>query len=197
MRAPKPTSSFKLPGPGFHRGVLQSIIDLGIQPSNNPQYDPGHKLMLIFELPDTLREDGTRETVKTTQTFSMGKKANLRKIVEQWAGKSFPNDQAAWDFELSGLLGKPVYLQITHKDSNGKTYANITAYGPLPGGVEKPMLQAKPVLYDQSRDDATDVYHSLPEWIRNIIDKQIPKESAQPASATAAAGASGDDDIPF
>lgn len=199
MHAPKRETSFVLPDPGFHRAVLHSIIDLGVQPSNNPKYEPGHKVMLIFELPDTLRKDGVRETVKTTQTFSLGKKANLRKIIEQWSGKSFASDEQAWAFDLRNLLGKPVYLQLTHKESNGKTYPNITAYGPLPAGIEKPALQSAPVLYDGSAADAADVFTQLPEWIQNIIVKQIkpePDEKQQSASAPAAAG-DADDDIPF
>lgn len=198
MRAPKPETSFVLPTPGFHRAVLQSIIDLGVQPSNNPKFEPGHKVMLIFELPDTLRKDGVRETVKTTQTFSLGKKANLRKIVEAWSGKSFASDERAWAFDLKNLLGKPVYLQLTHKESNGKTYPNITAYGPMPAGLEKPSPQTAPVLYDATAADAADVYQQLPEWIRNIIDRQIkPEEKTESASRPSAGGAADDSDLPF
>jgi hypothetical protein len=179
----------------MHRAVLTSVIDIGVQPSGNPKFPDRNKVMLGFQIPDERRDDGAPFIAYGTYTFSMDKKANLRKLVESWAGKSFPDNETAFEFELSSLLGRACQINIAHQAKGDKTYANITGVVPLSKGQEKPNAEGGLTLFDRSAADADDVYETLPEWIRNRIDAAIPEEKAEPVTATEEAVES--DNIPF
>lgn len=202
FKAPPPKFNFKLPDPGFHRGVLTQLIDLGIQPSSNPKFQPGPMVAFVFELPDVKRDDGSPETVQRKLGLSMGKKAKLRLLIEGWFGKSFPSDDAARNFDFETLVGRAAYVQIVHETKGDRTYANITALAPLPTGIEKPKPSNGTVIFQRDRPDANEVYRSLPEYLQKIIDQALPEEQAEvpPAEAAATeapAGADDDEAIPF
>ena len=91
----------KLPEAGATVGMLFSLVDLGTQKQT---WDGEEKWMgkvrLSFELPDQLDEYEVVENGKTTkvqkpmivsieQTRSLGEKASLRKLLEQWRGQTF------------------------------------------------------------------------------------------------------------
>ena len=67
-----------------------------------------------------------------TFTASMSEKANLRKLIESWFGKKFPNDEAAADFDCTKLLGYKCLLNVTHTEKGQKTYANVANATPIP-----------------------------------------------------------------
>jgi hypothetical protein len=190
MKAPAPTFAPAAPA-GFHRANLQSLIDLGIQPS--AKFDPRHELLMIFQLAD-VEKDGARATIEERVTFSLGKKAKLRAWVESWRGKAFASEQEAREYDLEKLVGQPVYLQVVHKPSGDRVYARILALAPIPGGVEKPALVGKSLIFEKSRPDADAVYASLPEWAQKKIDEALEPESAD---AEAASVAGTDEEIPF
>jgi hypothetical protein len=198
VKAPKPTSSFKPVPAGMHRAVLTSVIDIGVQPAGNPKYAARNKVMLGFQIPDERRDDGAPFTAFGTYTFSMGAKANLRKLVESWAGKKFPTDAAAFEFEVDSLLGRACQINISHDEKGDKVYANITGVTPLGKGQEKPTHEGELTFYDRSAADADRVYDTLPEWIQKRIDGAIEEESGEKQAEPATAGAADtDDDIPF
>jgi hypothetical protein len=91
----------KLPEAGATVGMLYSLVDLGTQETNwdgEKKYTP--KVRLTFELPDQTDEFEVEENGKRTkvskpmvvsieQTRSLGEKASLRKLLEQWRGQTF------------------------------------------------------------------------------------------------------------
>ena len=91
----------KLPEAGATVGVLYSLVDLGHQKTNwdnQEKWTP--KVRLTFELPDQTDEFEVEEKGKVTkvekpmivsieQTRSLGEKASLRKLLEQWRGQTF------------------------------------------------------------------------------------------------------------
>lgn len=183
---------------GVHRAVCTGVVDLGMQPSFNPAYKPNYKLLLTFELPDELTDDGEPRLISDTQTASMSKKANLRKIVESWYSKSFPDDEAAGEFDLRNLLGRPAFISVIHKSKGDKTYANISSVSALPKSAEKPEPKGDLIYYseagDQSLEERSAAYAKLPEWIQKKIDQQL---RASPVPATPEGQFGADDDIPF
>ena len=108
----------KLPEAGATVGMLYSLVDLGTQETNwdgEKKYTP--KVRLTFELPDQTDEFEVVENGKTTkvvkpmvvsieQTRSLGEKASLRKLLEQWRGQTFTAKELQ-SFSLKNLLGKP------------------------------------------------------------------------------------------
>lgn len=127
-----------LPPEGQHQFVCVDGIDLGLQENKafgkvQPQY------AIVFQL-DAINPD-TNKPFEISQRFtvSMFEKANLRKFLGQWRGKSYSDEEAEKGAPLANLAGANGLVQIEHKVSktNGKTYANILSVGPLPKGVNK------------------------------------------------------------
>lgn len=188
MKIPKSNSAPTVPA-GFHRANLQMLVDLGMQPS--VQFAPRHELLLVFELADQTRDDGSPLDVSARVTLSANKKATLRKWLESWRGAPFKSDNEATDLDLSTLVGKPVFVQTVHNEKGDKVYVNVTNLAPIPAGMEKPSLKGKPVIYDPEREDADKVRNELPEWIYRRLQNQITKEDVD------ADVAGGLDEIPF
>lgn len=178
---------------GVHRAVSYLMIDLGLQ--GGGKFEPAYKLALGFQLPDNLSDKGDPLTIVQTYTCSMNKKANLRKLIESWFGKAFPTEEAANEFDLKNLLGRPAFVNVTHTERGGKVYANISTITSIPASVEKPVLRGEPIFYSESMDPAerSKAYARLPEWLRKKVDDQL-----RPPTAAAEAGSTvEDDDIPF
>ena len=141
-------------------------------------------------------------SIGRTFTASMSEKANLRKLIESWFGKKFPNDDAAADFDLVKLLGHKCLLNVTHTEKGQKTYANIANATPIPKGMTADYPQHNESAYYSL--DAPDVqtYNALPEWLRKKIDERIvePKHAKDPgfsADDDRRADTDLNDDIPF
>lgn len=180
---------------GVYPVVCTSLVDLGLQAPFNPAYKTVYKLAIGFDFPTETREDGSPEKLTMILTASMHKKGNLRKMIEGWFGKSFPNDEAANNFELKELLGKVGYANVTHNTRGEKTYANISSLIPLPKGMAAPTTDT-PFLYyseagDQPPAERSEAYAALPEWLRTKIDNQVRAESE------AGNDDDGNDDIPW
>ena len=106
------------------------------------QKKTSNKIRLTFELPNELRvfkeENGKQPMVISSDyTLSMYEKANLRKHLESWRGKSFTNQEAE-SFDVTKLLGVPCLLNIVHVTKGDKVYANIGGINPMMKGMECP-----------------------------------------------------------
>jgi hypothetical protein len=203
----KQLSEFTAVPAGNHVAICNAVIDLGMQPGSPMYPDPKRQVYLRFELPTERTEykkDG--ETIEgpmsigTSMTASMNEKATLRKLIESWFGKKFPNDDTAADFDVQKLLGRKCLLNVAHKDKNGKTYANIVTATPIPKGMPADYPQHNPSLFYSLDDPGTfPAYALLPEWLKKKIDARLDAV-AQPVRREAelvGAGADFDDDIGF
>jgi hypothetical protein len=192
----KSTGSFTPVPVGAHMGVCTGLFDIGIQPGG--KFDPKHQLIISWTLPNQLNDEGKPMTISGTYTSSMNKKSNLRKVIESWFGKSFPSEDAAGAFDFNALLGRACMVNVIHKESGEKTYANVTTVMPVPGGVPKPEVTGEPQYYspdDQDPGSLRAAYAALPEWIRKKVDQQLPPDQGPESEAVGATV--GDDDIPF
>jgi hypothetical protein len=171
---------------GTHIAICNMVVDLGIQPGSGMYPKPKRQVYIRYELPNEridFEKDGKKQNgpavVGKSYTASMNEKANLRKDLESWRGKSF-SDEEAEQFDVASILGKPCMLSITHTQKDGKTYANITNVSKLMKGVDSKSLipEVNPVYYGP---DNTAVYQQLPEWLRKKIDAQIlPEKKEEP-----------------
>lgn len=74
-------------------------------------------------------------------TISMGRKANLRKFLEDWRGKSYSDDEAMAGVPLHKLVGHNALISVEQKKSGaGRVYATIKSIAPLPKGLQVPEL---------------------------------------------------------
>jgi hypothetical protein len=185
--AAKASVDFEIAPAGSHIAICNGVIDVGLQPGRGQYPDPKHEVYLRFELPTetvTFKKDGKETTgpmsVGRFFTASMSEKANLRKFIEGWFAKKFPNDEAAADFDFKKLLGLKCLLNITHTEKGSKTYANITSASPVVKGMTADFKQQNPSLYFSIETSTNAEFNALPEWMRKKIDGRIQE---QPKSA--------------
>ena len=94
--------------------------------------------------------------------------------MESWIGKVFSDEERKTGFDTVNLIGSNCFLNIIHNESDGKTYANISAITSVPKGI--PMIQPE-------------TKRSVPEWIDKVRAKAIKNDDALPETM--------DDDIPY
>lgn len=200
LKGKKPETTFELCPEGTHEATIYKIIHIGTLESEwQGKKKIADKIRIYFELPNEpktyeIEKDGVKQTVETVHsisakyTLSMGEKAKLRPIVTGIIGKAFANDDEAWDFDVSTLLGKSCLLNVVHEASKqdaSKKYAVIKGTTPLLKNMKKP----EPVLAQEfidvnTADEATidklhqtikDEMKSSKEWIArmNVEENEI------------------------
>jgi hypothetical protein len=200
----------KLPEAGATVGVLYSLVDLGHQKTNwdnQEKWTP--KVRLTFELPDQtdefeVEENGKRTTVQKPmvvsieQTRSLGEKASLRKLLEQWRGQTFTSKELQ-AFSLKNLLGKPAMLTLIHKTSQqGRQYCAIAGASKLPKGMKAPATTTNDQLYYEIEQGEAGQFNDMPDWLQEKI--RASKEFATAAGKSTAIKAEVDADgnaMPF
>jgi hypothetical protein len=191
---------------GTHFGVCDMVVDMGHQRTTYMGAESIKKQVYIrWQVPAERIEwtDGNGQrhegpmVIGKTYTASLGEKANLRKDLQSWRGKVF-TDEELKGFDISTVLGKGATITVTHKDSNGKTYANIASVGGIPKGMTAPAVENSTILFDADHPDNMAL---LPKWLREKIEKRVdpPAENDVPEQrgAPAFADADLDDDVPF
>lgn len=140
---------------GTHIARCFKVIDLGTQ--HNAKYNNySHKIMISWELPEELIQEGELAgqpyAVSQWYTLSLGEKANLRRDLEAWRGKSFTSDELQ-GFDISNLIGASCYLNLVHNKVDDKTYINISSIIKLPKNMECPPAINEPVVFDLDNFD--------------------------------------------
>lgn len=191
---------------GTHIAVCNMVVDLGLQETtydNKPTVK--HQCFIRWELPheriDWTDKDGTPKngpmSIGKTYTLSLSDKANLRKDLQAWRGRAFKQEELD-GFDLFKLLGVGCQVTVVHAAKNGKTYANIAGVAGWPKGLPKPQVTENQMMRYSA--DEPESYESLPQWLREKIDRQI-KENGHaeepPPNDGYGAGAPLNDDIPF
>ena len=184
---------------GTHLAVCDMVVDLGQQETTYMgEKKIVHQVFIRWELPHERLEyekDGQRYNlpmiISKTYTASLSEKANLRKDLEAWRGRAFTEEELK-GFDVFNILGACCQVTVTHKDSNGKTYANVASVAGWPKGMER--ITAENPLLKYSADETGD-FDKLPEWLQTritsqIIDDQVPTHHDQAPPPL-------DDDIPF
>ena len=189
-------SERKLPEAGATVGVLYSIVDMGHLETNfdnKKKWTP--KVRFTFELPDQTDEYEVVENGKTTkvqkpmvvsieQTRSLGEKASLRKLLEQWRGQTFTSKELQ-AFSLKNLLGKPAMLTLIHKTSQqGRQYCAIAGASKLPKGMKAPATTVNDTIYYEIEEGEGGQFPDMPDWLQEKI--RASKEFAAAAGKSTA-----------
>lgn len=184
---------------GTHLGVCNMLIDLGMQ-YNEAYKTTSRKVLVGWEIPDeTIELDGgpVPRNISKTYTASLNDSANLRQDLAAWRGRDFTAEELA-GFDLHKIVGTSCLLNVIHKESNGKTYANISSIMALPKGMPKGQLSEPPVVFDLDTDDLK-VVDNFPKWIAERIYKSQTYQDRLTAKAPVIAELPGQDDgeLPF
>jgi len=154
---------------GTHVARCIGIIDLGTQYSEKFG-NSNRKVLIKWELPNELMEDGRPVGASKKYTLSLNDKANLKKDLENWLGRGVTEQEQKEGFALGALLGLPCLLSVIHAQSGDKTYANVAGVMSVPKGTQVPPQSNPMVSYDvENGKDAT--FEKLPEWVRKIIEQ--------------------------
>lgn len=171
---------------GTHLGVCNMLVDLGMQ-FNEVYKNSSRKVLIGWEIPDETIEldDGPHpRQISKRYTASLNEKSTLRSDLAAWRGRDFtPEELAA--FDLRNIVGASCLINVIHKESNGKTYANIGNIMALPKGMAKGKLSEPAVIFDLDTDPVEDV-EKMPKWIGDIIKKsETYQQRITPAVAPA------------
>ena len=173
---------------GMHLCTFYGLADLGTQETN---FGSKAQVNLAFEFPKEMRvfwegDQAKPSCIFSTETFSMGNKANLRvRYIEQMIGKKLTDDEAN-NFDLSQLLGKNFVATIQHSP-DGK-YANIISLTPLNDSNKQLFSLATPhaeqinptYFFHVSHGYNSANFSALPKFVRNkIIESTEGKAYAQ------------------
>jgi hypothetical protein len=198
---------FKKVPPGCHFALCNMVVDLGIQQTTfKGQAKSQHKVYLRWEVPDervTYEKDGQHIegpcSIGATYTLSLSEKANLRKVLENWRGQPF-TEQELRGFDITTIAGKCCQIMVQHESVGGKTYANVTGVMGTSRDQRERARNAKSevgvIVYSLDDPDPT-VYAKLPNWIKDKLESRVAAPSLTAASALVTADADFDDDIPF
>jgi hypothetical protein len=169
---------FETPPEGNQPATCVALIDLGTQRTDyngevrwqrqvNGEVRWQRQVYLVWELAHEVMA-GTKDSrhlIGRNYTFSLGKKALLRSVVEGWRGKDLAEDS---DFDLANVLGKPCLVNVIHKKANsGNTYAKVEGVKAVPKGMTVPRPQRKPFARLLDSADA------VPDWVPYLIGRPV------------------------
>jgi hypothetical protein len=205
MYLPAPTESSFTPVPaGTHLGICFRVIDLGTQQTTfNGDTKTAHKVLISWEIPDEVMNDGRPFMISQSYTWSMHEKATLRKSLEAWRGVAFiDRDFGPGGFDIKNIIGKACTLSVVHTAKNGSVYANVASIGKVMKGISIPEL-TNPTAYLWLHPDRWDasVFAGLSANLQAKImaSPEYIEMMNQRDGSTSAAKESHDDmeDIPF
>lgn len=186
---------------GAYCGICDMVIDMGVQASPGNLYAPKRSVLLRFQIPSErveITKDGETKdlpaVISRTLGLSLNEKSTLRQLLQSWRGRAFTPDELK-RFDLTAVLGKPAFVNITHSVKGDRTYANLTSLMPLPKGMPAPTLEGEALWYSIDEPDPA-VFDKLPAWIQEkistrVIDPPAQKSAVAPAKVWPAAGPAG------
>jgi hypothetical protein len=165
-------NSYVPPEEGVFQAVCYGIYDIGTQYSEKWNKS-AHRVIIAWEIPDArieLERDGKTinlpRGVSKEYTLSLHQKAQLRKDLETWRGRTFTKEELA-GFDLSNILKANCMIQILHVKSNEKTYANVAAIMPIMKSL-KVLKPENEIKFFSFEDKNQEIPENTPKW---IVDK--------------------------
>jgi hypothetical protein len=157
---------------GVFQAVCYGIYDLGTQ-YNEKWNKTAHRVLITWETPENrieLEKDGKTvnlpRAISKEYTLSLHQKAQLKKDLENWRGRTFTKEELA-GFDLQNILKANCMIQIIHTKKDDKTYANVSAIMPLMKQIAK-LKPENPVKFFSFEDANPMIPADTPQW---VIDK--------------------------
>jgi len=196
---------------GTHPAVCVWIFDVGTHETQWQNEPPKmkQKVIITWEVPsERIEIDGEDlpRVISHTYNLSLHENATLCQHLEGFRGAKFtPAEKQG--FDLCNVLGHSCLLNITHNESQGKTYANIATISPLMKGMDK--LKPETPLRWYSTAMGEDIPEGTPKWIIEKIKEsveyqhfhgmknQADEDNIPPMSDEDMQGMAEDNEIPF
>lgn len=180
---------------GVHAAVCVDAVDLGTIVHRYADEEPVEqaKLALVYQVDEINPDTNKRFEPSAEFTASMNDKANLRKWLESWRGKSYTDAEAGSGVPIHKLVGQAGLVTIEQVATRkGRTYAKLKAITPLMKGMT-PMVPAEYVRSKHWEEKKA-------EYARELADYRAKKatEAQSFADFPAALEDDGKDDgLPF
>lgn len=124
-------SDYALPTAGNVSAVCVDVVDLG---EKETTFGLKHQIDIVWEINEDFPNGEGRFFVRKRYTPSLNPKSNLSKDLVAWRGQAFTAEELE-AFNLENIIGAPCLLNIVHRESGGRTYANANTVTPLPNGM--------------------------------------------------------------
>lgn len=161
-----------MPPPGTHPAIMVGLIDLGTTENTyNGKTSDRHKILVIWELTAESDSKGQNFIIAQDYTWSLGKKATLRPLVEGFRGKALADGE---DFDLALMLGKPSMINITEGVSGqGKKFMEVAAISPPMRGLTVPPQTKETVCFHLGTLNSTKDELEIPEWVPPLYGRKV------------------------
>lgn len=147
---------------GLHQGVCVDVVDMGmLEVTFGGKTKTQHKVRLVWQIDEPM-EDGRRFIVQKRYTLSLHEKANLRKELEGWRGKTF-TDEELRGFDLEKLIGVNCFLNVVQVTKGADTYANVAGIVQLKKGLPRIDPHGYIRVKDRTADNGGIPENELPE----------------------------------
>ena len=169
-----------LPVDNYPARVVQ-VIDLGLQDGGEwkgEKKPPVNKLSITYELVDSFMQDADGNDIEdkprwVSEELNMfSPDADKAKCNQRYRAI---DPELVYDYNWAELVGSPCYVMIAHKESKGKTYANVgivTPYIVSKRNPELPDLVNPSKVFDLGEPDM-EVFNALPEWLQDKIKDNL------------------------
>ena len=154
---------------GTHEAWCIGVIDIGTQTGQHQgQPTSRHKVVVSWELPTALMDNGKPFIVSKFYTTSLSEKATLRKDLESWRGRPFTKEELL-GFDAKNIIGKPCLVNITHGET-GK--AKVLAVMSIPKGMQLPPQQNPSTFFSMERGEFDEeVFNKIGKGLQDMIRK--------------------------
>ena len=162
--AKEPESTFEPIEEGPYQAVCSSVIDTGTQTMT---YNEESKQVRRIRVTWELSVDGSENRlIGKDYTLSLHEKAEMRKDLQTWLGRSLTDQEKEEGFDLFKMVGVAAKISVVNKaGQNGKTYSNVNLV------LESELSfspENTPFGYSINNHDI-DTYDLIPEFIQNRI----------------------------
>lgn len=192
-RHSKDSGTFEQAPEGTHVARCFQIIDIGTQHGSWDNKEIiRNQIIVSWELPTELNEEGKPFIVSNFYTNSLGKKATLHAHLVNWRGRPFTSEELD-GFDLETIVGAPGMISIIHND---KDKAKVTSITKLPKGFEcPPAVNAKNTFWLEPWDQAK--FENISDGLKKLImksDEYLAMVGGKPKTATTTTRPAGDFD---
>lgn len=186
---------------GAHVARCYRVVDMGTQTVTfKGESKQSHQILISWELPTKLMDDGQPFSVQQRFTASLSEKAKLRAYLEAWRGRKFTENELA-GFDLQNIIGKPCMLNIVHVEKDGRTYANIASVMQVPDGMVVPPQVNESLFFTLGEGFDANAFEKLSDGLKEKIKNspEYERSAIQSESVTTPDGGEDtlNDDIPF
>lgn len=171
---------------------IYMVFDIGIQEG---KFGDKHQVIIGWELPTELGEDGRPYVISKFYTLSLNPKSNLCKDIEAMS-QTIPEDKKG-SFDFQKLIGMKSQLTVEkYQNAEGYDRNRITTVSKPMKGAKVPAAINAPVFFDLESPD-WDLFEQQPEWLKDKCNRNSITPAAPDSPAPAIEVDDDDDDIPW